>query len=105
MRFGRDTGVTPCGGQREYRVIGIVEGVNDVMRGAGMVRVLLVNGEGKDLSCLSRRSRRRHVLFVVAARPDATRRQGLSLASTRRSDPPRRLREEPEPPRRPALHH
>ena len=45
MCLGCNAGVTPCGRQREDRVIGIVKRVNDVMRRARMVRVLLVDSK------------------------------------------------------------
>src|SRR5262245_41692013 len=45
MRFGRDARVSTRRGQRENRVLGIVESVNDVVRGARMVRVLLIDLE------------------------------------------------------------
>ena len=43
MRFGRDAGVTSRRGQGDDRVLRIVESVNDVMRCARMVWVLLIN--------------------------------------------------------------
>src|ERR1700682_6191673 len=46
MRFGRNAGVAAGGGQGQNCMVRIIEGVNDVMRGAGMVWVLLIDLEG-----------------------------------------------------------
>ena len=45
MCFRSDIGISTGGRKREYRVIGIVEGVNDVVRGAWMIWVFLVDVE------------------------------------------------------------
>ena len=45
MRFRRDARVTTRGRQGENRVVRIVKRVNDVMRRAGMIRILLIDLE------------------------------------------------------------